>query len=220
MKGELKFSSPQVKKAVQIMSDLWFKPGYAYGERKALNTTYQWQVGPLMLATPPKCWLAKEPNWSLDYDGRNDYTVFDNKVYGQDYAFFLLPSIDPAYGTPVLVEGYITAMFHDRPEVRALMEYLTTGAQIEAWIKLGKHAGFSPHKEARLDWYTIPRERAVAEIAEAARKAGNLHFAAGDLRWPTVDSQYFTSISSYVNGDIDLDTALKQIDAAWPAPER
>jgi alpha-glucoside transport system substrate-binding protein len=100
------------------------------------------------------------------------------------------------------------------------MEYLTTGAQIEAWIKLGKHAGFSPHKEARLDWYTSPRERAVAtEIAEVARKAGNLHITAGDSMWPTVSNQYFTSISSYVSGNIDLDTALKQIDAAWPASE-
>jgi alpha-glucoside transport system substrate-binding protein len=111
-------------------------------------------------------------------------------------------------------------MFHDRPEVRALMEYLTTGAQIEAWIKLGNHAGFSPHKETRLDWYTNPRERAVAEVAEAARKDGNLHMNAGDVMWPTVSAQFYKSISSYVNDDIDPDTALKQIDAAWPAAER
>jgi alpha-glucoside transport system substrate-binding protein len=220
IRGELKFSTwPAVKKAVQLMSDIWFKPGYAYGGRQALNTTYQWDVGQLMFSTPPKCWLMKEPSWSWEWDGRSDYTAFRSKVYGQDYAFFLLPPIDKAYGTPVLVgSAFITAMFHDRPEVRALIEYLTTGAQSEAWIKLGRRANFSPHKDASLDWYTIPQERAVAEAIEGARKAGNLHFIAGDLMWPTVNSQYHTSISSYVNGDIDLDTALKQIDAAWPAP--
>jgi alpha-glucoside transport system substrate-binding protein len=118
-----------------------------------------------------------------------------------------------------VVESFVTAMFHDRPEVRALMDYLSTGAQNEAWIKLGRHAGFSPHKDASLDWYTIPQERAVAVAIEAARKAGNLRILAGDSVWPTVNAQYSKSISAYVNGDIDLDTALKQIDAAWPAPK-
>jgi len=221
IQGELKFSTwAALKQAVQLMSDIWFKPGYAYGGRQVLNTTYQWKVGRFLLSNPPKCWLMKEYNATLDFDGSSDFTAFSLKKYGQDYDFFLFPPIDKAYGTPVLVEGHITAMFHDRPEVRALMEYLTTGAEIEAWIKLGKHGGFSPHKDAKLDWYTIPRERALAEAIEVARKAGNLHFIAGDLMWPEVNRQYYASISAYVNGDIDLDTALKQIDAAWPVPER
>jgi len=101
--------------------------------------------------------------------------------------------------------------------VRALMEYLSTNPQFEAWTKMDHHNGFSTRKGASLDWYTRPEERAAAEIADAARKAGDLQFIAADAMWPTVHAKFYESISDYVAGKIDLDTALKQIDAARPA---
>jgi ABC-type glycerol-3-phosphate transport system substrate-binding protein len=106
-------------------------------------------------------------------------------------------------------------MFHDRPEVRAFMEYLTSGAQLENWIKSKVSFGFAPQKNARPEWFTNQRERAVAEVIVAAQKAGKLSNPDGYARWgrPEVGAQYFKSISDYINGDIDLDTALNQVDA-------
>jgi alpha-glucoside transport system substrate-binding protein len=218
IKGRLPFNSAPVKKAVQLMDDVWFEPGYAYGTREALNTAQRWDVGYFLLDTPPKCWLMKEPNWIWTFDGKSTNTALTNNEYGQDYDFFLLPAIDQAHGAPVQAEAHITGMFQDRPEVRALMEYLSTGAQIEAWIKLGHSAGLSPYKGASLDWYTIPQERAAAEIAQAAQQAGNLQFVAGDSMEAEVSAAFYESMKAYVAGEIDLDTALKQIDAARPAP--
>jgi len=222
IKGELKYSSPQVKRAFQLMSDIWFKPGYTWSKpglaasgRQALNQTYYGETDRAMLDTPPKCWLLKEHSGILDYDG-SDYTAFDAKEFGKDYAFFVLPPIDKEFGAPVQVEGHFFAMFHDRPEVRALMEYLTTGAQVEAWIKAGDRTGFSPHKAASLDWYAKPRERAVAEVA---RNATRLDFIARDLMPLEGIGARFKVIAAYVNGDVDLDTALSQLDATWPAPK-
>ena len=63
---------------------------------------------------------------------------------------FYLPGIDPAYGKPVLVAGDIYAMFNDRPEVRAVMEYFTTAASVEGWVKAG--GMISPHLDSSLDW--------------------------------------------------------------------
>lgn len=35
--GELKFNSPQFRHAMELMSEIWFKPGYVYGGREKLN---------------------------------------------------------------------------------------------------------------------------------------------------------------------------------------
>jgi alpha-glucoside transport system substrate-binding protein len=223
LKGELKSNSPQVKQAVQMMSDIWLKPGYAYGGQDALNKTYLWDVAWPLFYNPPKCWLMNESNSITEYDGKGTTTAFSMKEFGKDYAFFLLPPIDESYGTPVQAVGHFTSILHDRPEVRALMEYLTTGAQLENWIKSGISFGFSPQKNAKPEWFIDPRERAIAEVIVAAQKAGNLHNPDGYWQWlwPEVVAQSFKSISAYVNGDIDLDTALNQIDAvaaATPAP--
>ena len=211
--GDINFNSPQVKQAIQIMSDIWFKPGYVYGGRQSLNKTSTWDVAWYMFDDPPRCWLMKEPTWTVTYDGHGTYTAFTRKVFKTDYDFFLLPPIDPNYGAPIQVEGVITAMFHDRPEVRALLEYLTTGDQLEYWIAWGIPFGFSPHKNAKPDWSNNLRERAIAEVIQAAQQAGSLHFTASDLMWPEVQKQFHASMTAYIAGDIDLDTALNQVDA-------
>ena len=130
VKGELKFSSPEVKKAAQIMSDLWFKEGYVYGGRKAIATTAFGDAPKPMFENPPKCWLHRQGNFITSF-------FPEGKVAGKDYAFFYLPPIDTQYGKPVLVAGDIYAMFNDRPEVRAVMQYFTTGASVEAWVESG-----------------------------------------------------------------------------------
>ncbi len=215
LKGELKSNSPQFKRAVQMMSDVWLKPGYAYGGRQSLNSIYQWDVAEPLLSTPPKCWLLEDLSTITEIDGQNSFTAFANKVFDKDYAFFLPPPTDVSLGSQVQVAGLVTTVFNDRPEVRALMEYLTTGAQLENWIKSGVNDGFSPHKGANPEWSTSARERALAEVVANAQKTGNLHNPEGYWLWlkPEVVVQYFKSISAYVSGDLDLDTALNQIDA-------
>jgi alpha-glucoside transport system substrate-binding protein len=219
MKGELKFNSPQVKQAVQMMSDIWLKPGYVYGGRQALNATYQWGVADPMFYPDPKCWLLEDLSTITEIDGEGTSTTFSNRAYGKDYAFFLPPPADASHGIPVQVSGLVTTMFHDRPEARALMEYLTTGAQLENWIKSNINDGFSPHKEANPEWFSSARERALAEVIVDAQKTGNLYNPDGYWQWlrPDVAFQALKSYSGYVNGDVDLDTALNQIDAAAAA---
>ncbi|MEI7768523.1 MAG: extracellular solute-binding protein [Chloroflexales bacterium] len=216
VKGDLKFDSPQVKHAVQLMSDVWFKPGYSSIKRQDINTTYWWQVMPRMVDNPPKCWLFKAPSYVTGYDGQSVYTAFTSKEFGTDYAFFLLPPIDQVYGTPVVLYGHIHGMFHDRPEVRALIEYLMTGAQLEAWIKSAGRFGISLHKDAQLDWY--PPARGERAFAEVLRNTSIRRFNAINWLSNTVGDQFLMSINAYVNGDIDLDMALKQIDAAASPP--
>jgi alpha-glucoside transport system substrate-binding protein len=205
VKGELKFDSPEVRKAAEAMSDLWFKEGYAYGGRQAIVTTSFGDSPKPMFENPPKCWMHKQGNFITSF-------FPEGLEAGVDYAFFYLPGIDPAYGKPVLVAGDIYAMFNDRPEVRAVMEYFTTGASVEGWVRAG--GAISPHKDSSLDWYTNSVDRGVAEII---LNASSVRFDASDLMPGAVGSgSFWKSMTSYVSGSIDLDTALKEIDASWP----
>ncbi len=203
--GELKFDSPEVKHAAEVMSDLWFKEGYAYGGRSAIATTAFGDAPKPMFDNPPKCWLHKQGNFIT--------TFFpEGLVADVDYSFFYLPGIDETYGKPVLVAGDIYAMFNDRPEVRAVMEYFTTGASVEGWVRSG--GAISPHLDSSLDWYSNVVDRGVAEII---LNASSVRFDGSDLMPGDVGAgSFWKGMTSYVSGSIDLDTALKEIDAAWP----
>ncbi len=81
-----------------------------------------------------------------------------------------------AYGKPVLLAGDIMAMFNDRPEVRALMEYFSTGEGVEQWVNLG--GAISPHLDSSLDWYTTDVDR---NVAQTLLDADSVRFDASDL---------------------------------------
>ncbi len=63
VKGELKFDSPEVREALQKLSDLWLKEGYVYGGQEAIATTFFGDAPAPMFEQPPKCWLHKQGNF-------------------------------------------------------------------------------------------------------------------------------------------------------------
>jgi alpha-glucoside transport system substrate-binding protein len=207
-KGELPFTSPEVKNAFQKLTDIWFNDKYVYGGRKAIATTSFGDAPAPMLQDPPKCWLHRQGTF---------ITTFMEKAKpgikaGVDYDFYYLPPIDPQYGKPVLFAGDLFSMFNDRPEVRAVIEYLTTYESVQPWIKLGGGA-ISPHKNSVLADYTSDLERKAAQIILNASSA---RFDGSDLMPAEVGSgSFWKGITDYVSGSADLDQALTTIQAGW-----
>lgn len=203
--GELKFDSPEVRRAVEEVSNIWFNDGYVYGGRGAIATTFFGDAPSPMFDTPVRCWLHKQGNFITSF-------FPEGKVAGEDYAFFYFPGLEPAYGSPVLVAGDIYAMFNDRPEVRAVIQFFSTGDSVKGWVEAG--GAISPHLDSSLDWYTNIIDKGVAEII---LNASSVRFDASDLMPGEVGAgSFWKSMTDYITGAIDLDTALKQIDASWP----
>ena len=207
-KGELPFTSPEVKNAVQAMSDIWFNDKYVYGGRKAIATTNFGDAPAPMMQDPPKCWLHRQGTF---------ITTFLEKAKpgakaGVDYDFFYLPPIDAAYGKPVLFAGDLFSVFNDRPEVRAVIEYLTTYESVAPWIKIGGGA-ISPHKNAVLSDYTNSVDKKAAEIIANASSA---RFDGSDLMPSEVGAgSFWKGMTDYVSGSADLDQALTTIQNGW-----
>ncbi|ORC35376.1 ABC transporter substrate-binding protein [Marispirochaeta aestuarii] len=203
--GELKFNSPEVRKAIETMADIWFADGMVYGGRKSIATTSFGDAPKVMFEDPPKAWLHKQGNFITSF-------FPENLTAGEDYDFFYLPSVDPQYGRPVLVAGDIYAMFDDRPEVRMVMQYFATGASVEGWVRAG--GAISPHKDSDLSWYSNVVDRKVAEVIQ---NATSVRFDGSDLMPGAVGAgTFWKEMTAYVSGSKPLDEALKAIDASWP----
>lgn len=203
--GDLKFDSPEVRNALKYVTDIWFNDSYVYGGRASIVTTFFGDAPKPMFDNPPKCWLHRQGNFITSF-------FPEGLEPGVDYDFFYLPPIDPAYGKPVLGAGDIYAMFNDRPEVRAVMQYFSTGESLKGWIEAG--GAISPHNDSSLDWYGDPVTRKVAEVL---RNASSFRFDGSDLMPGAVGAgSFWKSMTDYVSGSIDENTALQQIDASWP----
>ena len=203
--GELKFDSPEVRNAVEKMSEIFLSDAYVYGGAKTIATTNFGDAPTPMFEDPPKCWLHKQGNFITSFfpEGKEPLV---------DYGVFYLPGIDEAYGKPFLVAGDIEAMFHDRPEVRAVMEHFTSAEHLKGWLSAG--GALSPHKDVDLSWYGSDLEREIARLAGEATSVG---FDASDLMPGEVGAgSFWKGMTNYISGVTDLDTTLKEIDAAWP----
>ncbi len=203
--GELPFDSPEVKNAVETWSNLWFNDDYVLGGRNSIVSTSFGDSPAGLFTDPPQCWMHKQANFITSF--------FPEGVeYGTDYDFFYLPPVDEAYGKPFLVAGDLVAMFNDRPEVRALMEYFTTPQSVSGWLEGG--GAIAAQKTATQDMYGSDLDWAVSQLVAQATA---FRFDGSDLMPGEVGAgSFWEHITSYVAGSEDLDTSMQAIDASWP----
>jgi len=203
--GELKFDSPEMNEVLVYIEAIWFNDAYVYGGRAAIPTINFGDAPKPMFEDPPKCWFNRQGNFVT--------TFFpEEAVAGVDYSFFYLPPIDEKWGKPVLGAGDIYAVFNDRPEVRAVIQYFSTGESLKVWVEQG--GAILTHNDASLDWYVDPVTRGVAETI---RNATTFRFDGSDMMPGAVGAGTFWKyMTDYVSGSITRQEALQQIDASWP----
>jgi alpha-glucoside transport system substrate-binding protein len=205
--NRLHFTSPEVRHAAGVMSKIWMTDAYVYGGVESIvETSFSAAPAP-MFENPPGCWMHKQSNFITSYFPPGSQA-------GVDYDFFTLPPIDPAYGRPYLVAGDIYAMFNDRPEVRAVMDYFSRGESLRVW--LGSGGTLSPHNDAGLDWYGNPIERRIAEEVAASDV---VRFDGSDLMPGVVGAgTFWKGMTDYIGGEANLDTVLAEIDSIATLP--
>ena len=203
--GELPFTSDQVKNAAELMSDIWLNPDYVLGGTDQLVTEAIQDSPVHMFEDPPTCWMHVQASWVQGF-------FPEDAEPGVDYDFFYFPQVDPAYGEPVLMAGDIMTLLVDKPEAKALLEYLSTGASMELFMRNG--AALSPHQDSDPAWYQSEIDTRQGEIL---LNAEIVRFDGGDLMPPEVGTgTFWSAMVEYVSGTVDLDTALQEIDDSWP----
>lgn len=203
--SRLSFTDPVVVAAAERLASVWFAEDYVYGGREAIAGTSFGDSPTPMFDSPPGCYMHKQGNFITSF-------FPEGTVAGEDYSFFYLPGIDEEYGSPFLVAGDIYSMFNDRPEVRAALDFFSRGESVRGWLASG--GALSPHNDTDLEWYGSDLERGIAELASNATA---VRFDGSDLMPGVVGAgSFWKGMTDWVSGTLDLETALAEIDAAWP----
>jgi alpha-glucoside transport system substrate-binding protein len=204
-RGELKFDSPQVRKAFETASSIWHNPDYVLGGTTSMQTTFFGDSPTPMFDDPASCYMHRQASFITNF-------FPEGTVVGEDVDYFYLPPIDSAFGKPVLGSGSIMSMGNDTPAVRAVMEYLTTGESTKAEVEAGILV--SPHLDSDMSWYPSDASRGFAEILLGA---DTFRFDGSDLMPGAVGAgSFWKEMTAYVSGAKSLDEALTAIDNSWP----
>lgn len=198
--GELKFDSPEVRRAIDIMSEIWFTDGFVYGGREAIAAT---QFGESVLP------MFKEVDGCMMHRQGNFITAYFPAEYknpGEDYDVFYLPPIDEEYGNPYLGGGDIYGLFSDKPEAMAAFEFFSHGESLKYWM--GQGGALSPHKDTQPEWYADPTE---AKISSYMANASAFRFDGSDAMATTLQTNFLKGMTDLVTG-VDVDTVIAEID--------
>jgi alpha-glucoside transport system substrate-binding protein len=210
--GDLAFTAPEVQGAMKYFNQIWLNPKYVYGGTKSIVSTNFGDAPKPMLQNPPKCWMLDQGNFITSFFTQIKSTA---KI-GVDYDFFQLPAINAQYGAPVEFGGDLMAMFNDRPEVRALMEYFSTFDGVKGWAAAG--GALAPQKDAQIAVYTSDVDKKVAQVLASAV---NVRFDGSDLMPGAVGSgTFWKAMTDYVSGTATQDQALAEAQAGWASVKK
>jgi alpha-glucoside transport system substrate-binding protein len=237
--GDLDFTSDQVRAAFQRVIDMIYKPNNVFGGPTAVMSTPQTQ--PFDPAFPgagtsdewegftPGCAMHKIPTWygpdffpDVRANPDSNPGMYEIGADG-DISIFYLPQIDPAFGTPalgsadtlmVIEKDYGTTDPNKENAVRAVAQFLSTPQGTQRWIETG--SAISANNTTPQEWYADFYKLDVA--AQIVNDASFVGFDASDLMPPEVGAGAFwtESVQLVANGPDYLDTALQNIEAAWP----
>ena len=210
------FQDQGIKDAFAKVGQIFFTPNYVFGGPTAIVATDQkTPMDPMFDPAGPKCWMQKIPTWyGPDFfpDQRASGQP-SQYIIGEDIGIFGFPTIDPAQNN---AEGSADTLMvlADRPEVRAVAEFLATPEGIQNWIRAG--SAISANSTTPAEWYEGSYKLKVA--SEIANGASGIGFDASDLMPSAVGGGTFwtEAVKWANNGGADTDAILKAIDDSWP----
>jgi alpha-glucoside transport system substrate-binding protein len=208
VKGELKFSSPEIKPAWDYFEKIAFTKGNVLGGTKAIVSTNFQTGGNSLFKTPPGCYWFKQATFIAGPGGFPDAVVsdIDNKVLV--YAF--PPKAEG--GNQVLSGGDLAAAFNNDANTLKMRNFI---ASKDNGVEVGKAGFFSPHKTFDVSQYPNQTLQKVAKDVLYASTAAR--FDGSDLMPAKVGAgTFWTEPVKWLNGQQDLNTTLKNIDDSWP----
>jgi alpha-glucoside transport system substrate-binding protein len=202
--GKQKWTSAEIKKAWQTWGQIVGNDKMVYGGKQTMAATNFGDAGTPMFATPPKCYMEHQGSFITDFYVKANPSLKP----GTDFNFFPFPTIDPKYGDSAEVAGDLFGMFHDTPQARALIKYLTTPEAQAIWVKRG--GSISPNKLVTPGMYPDDLSR---EAAQAIVSAKTVRFDASDQMPDAMNTAFFKAILDFVQNPSGLDGILSNLDS-------
>ncbi len=179
-----------------------------------------------LVATPARCWLMRMPNFAPN--------VGRDQVSPDEFAA-LTPARSPAtgdlYEDTALVTGPMVVAFSDRPEVRALLDWLLSPDYQAELVSNG--FSLSPIRDFDPNLYPSDRQRETARWIDEARAAGGIRFDGSDMmpevigsgRWtdgdpPVVEpGAFLAAVLAIADGEQTTAEAFAEVERIWASLE-
>jgi alpha-glucoside transport system substrate-binding protein len=204
--GKLKFDSPEVKNAWQVMDKIWADPKQVYGGMATIAATNFKDSAAGLFSDPPQCWLHLQGSFVTSFFPEAIQKDLDNQL-----GVFALPAVDASLPKALEVGGDQFIAFKDRPEIRKFMEFLATGSKSTAsWIKAG--GALFPHKDQDTSLYKSTIDQALVKAILEAQAA---RFDASDSMPSAANNAFWKAVADYTSGK-SIDEVVKEVDAAFP----
>lgn len=214
-RGDLPFTSPEVRQAWELYGQVLFTDGFVLESPQDILDVPWWAgVGPL-LWDPPGCWMHRQGTLAAQ-------TVADQGgVLGENVMVFGFPRIDQDAPQAALGVADLAVVSHvpddprERNELGRVMRFIASP-------RFGTHAlvaspgWVSANQRFNNAWYSDDLQVLAAQYVDAARRDGGLRYDGSDLMPEPVNAAFFAGIRDYITGTRDLDQILADIDAAWP----
>ena len=91
--------------------------------------------------------------------------TFPDQVCGEDFDFFDFPEPGDMFGDTLMGGGDVIMMFNDRPEVRAMMQWLANPESATIWATAEEGAILSPNTGVPLESYDVCKAKEAQQIA-------------------------------------------------------
>ncbi len=208
VKNEIKFDSDLVREAAAEFEELMFTEGNVLGGRKAIASTNFGTAGNPMFDAKPGCMLYKQGTFITGFFPKAILADLDANV-----GVFGFPPAETGGESPVLGGGDLAVMLDDSASTKSAMKMLSEsdiGDQAA-----GTSSYISPHKDFDLAKY---KDEVTRSSAKVAYDSTSFLFDGSDQMPGEVGSgTFWKDMTAWISDQEDLDTALKNIDASWPA---
>ncbi|WP_405869436.1 MULTISPECIES: ABC transporter substrate-binding protein [unclassified Streptomyces] len=206
---KVKFDSPLVRKAAAEFQKIAFTDGNVLGERKSIASNAFGTAGNAMFKTKPGCYMYQQGSFITGFFPKAVQKNLDSEV-----GVFGLPPATANGENPVEGGGDTASIYRDSPAARKVMKLLA--ATDLGTTAAGNGSSFiSPHKDFPLSAYPLKTTQAVAKVAYDS--TGFVFDGSDAMPTAVGTGTFWKDMTAWISGEESLDTALKNIDASWPA---
>jgi len=207
VKHETKFDSDLVKQAAAEFEKIAFTEGNVVGGRKAISSNNFGTAGNGMFDATPKCMLYKQGSFITGFFPKAVQADLDNQV-----GVFYFPPAKTGGEKPILGGGDMAVLLKDSAGAREVMKML--GDKTIGEPAMGT-SFLSPHKDFDVTKY---KGTIAQDVAKITYSSSIFLFDGSDQMPGAVGAgTFWKDMTSWISGQQDLATALKNIDASWPA---
>jgi alpha-glucoside transport system substrate-binding protein len=201
---QIPWTDSRIKSAWEKFGQVVFTEGYVPGGATAALATGFQDASYLPFEDPPKAAMYYLGAFTQGFIAEQ----FPDLVAGEDYSFFPFPTINSQYTGAVTGGANVVVLFNDNATTRSFVEYLSTAAAQEIWVKRG---GFTAvNNQVSLDAYPDALARLAAE---QLTKATVFRFDADDNMPSAVQTEFWAGCLAYLQNPSQLDSILADIEA-------